>query len=186
MQLQSSVRRRLAVGLSLACAAVLAPTAALAASAGPSASARPSVAAPPCHHAATEVWHAAEGNGAAGTVVFEIELSNVSHATCTLFGYPGVSELNINGHQVGLPATHSGSKILVTVRPGGTAHFVLAVVNAGAVCAHPVSGSTLRVFPPGQRAAQLLLFPAQMCPHRSTMRVDAVHPGTGIPFFSLH
>ncbi len=185
MKSMSSARRRLVAGLSLACAAVLAPTAALAASAGPTSHAARSLAAPPpCHHAATEVWHAAEGNGAAGTVFFEIELSNVSHATCSLFGYPGVSELNIHGHQVGLPASHSGSKILVTLRPGGTSHFVLAVTDAGAVCVHPLRGSTLRVFPPGQSVPQLLNFPAEMCPHRSTMHVDAIHPGTGIPFFS--
>jgi Domain of unknown function (DUF4232) len=184
MKLLSTTRRRLAFGLSMACAAVLAPTAALAASSGPAAPAGPSVAAASCHSAATLVWHAAEGNGAAGTVFFEIELSNVGHATCTLFGYPGVSELNIHGHQVGLPARHSGPKILVTLHRGDTAHFVLAVTDAGAVCGHPVKGSTLRVFPPGQRAAQLLQFPAEMCPHRSTMHVDAVHPGTGIPGFS--
>lgn len=183
MKLTSPAGRRLAAGLGLACAAVLLPTAALASSAGPAAPAHPAVAA--CHHAATEVWNAAEGDGAAGTIRYEIEISNVGHSACTLFGYPGVSELNIHGAEVGPPATHGGTKFLVTLRPGGTAHFVLAVIDAGAVCGHPVNGSTLRVFPPGQFSSQLLLFPNQMCKHRPTMFVDAVHPGTGIPFFSL-
>lgn len=184
MKLTSPAGRRLAAGVGLACAAVLLPTAALASSAGPSAPAR--TAAAPCHRAGTEVWNAAQSNGAAGTIRWEIEISNVGHSTCSLFGYPGVSELNIHGAEVGLPAKHSGAKILVTLRPGGTSHFVLAVTNAGAVCLHPVKGSTLRVFPPGQTVSQLLLFPEEMCPHRSTMHVDAVHPNTGIPFFSLH
>jgi hypothetical protein len=180
----TSPGRRLAAGISLACAAVLLPTAALASSAGHAAPARAAAAA--CRHAGTEVWNAAQGDGAAGTVRWQIEISNIGHTTCSLFGYPGVSELNIHGRQVGLPARHSGAKILVTLRPGGTAHFVLDVTDAGAVCRHPVNGSTLQVFPPGQTAPQLLQFPDQMCPHRSTMLVDAVHPGTGIPHFSRH
>jgi len=184
MKLTSLTSRRLAAGVGLACAAILLPTAALASSAGSDAPAHPALAA--CHAVGTEVWNAAQGNGAAGTIYYEIEISNVGHHTCTLKGYPGVSELNIHGSQVGLPATHGGIKPLVTLAPGDTSHFVLRVVDAGAVCAHPVNGSTLRVYPPGQKVAQLLGFPNQMCPRRSTMSVDAVHPGTGIPFYSLH
>jgi len=184
MKLTSPAGRRLAAGIGLACAAVLLPTAALASSASSAAPAR--TAAGPCRHAGTEVWSAAQSNGALGTIYYEIELSNIGHSACTLFGYPGVSELNIHGNEVGLPASHGGARILVTLQRGATAHFVLAVRDAGAVCTHPVSGSTLRVFPPGQTAAQLLLFPNQMCRHRSTMSVDAVHPGTGIPGFSVH
>lgn len=190
MKVTSRAGRRLAAGAGLACAAILLPTAALAASGATAA--RGSAAAPArqavaaCRSAGTEVWHAAENNGALGTILYEIEISNVGHHACTLFGYPGVSEINIHGHEVGLPATHGGTKLLVTIVPGGTAHFVLKVVEAGAVCRHPVNGSTLRVFPPGQTVSQLLLFPNQMCPGRSTMSVDAVHAGTGIPFFSLH
>jgi hypothetical protein len=190
MKVTSRAGRRLAAGVSLACAAILLPTAALAASGAPAARgsaaapARPAVAA--CRNAGTEVWNAQEGDGALGTIFYEIELSNVGHHACTLFGYPGVSEINAQGHEVGLPATHHGRRFQVTIEPGGTAHFVLAVIAAGAKCNHPVNGSTLRVFPPGQFVSQLLLFPNQMCPGRSTMSVDAVHAGTGIPFFSLN
>jgi hypothetical protein len=184
MKVTSRAGRRLAAGAGLACAAILLPTAAMAASGSSAAPARPAVAA--CRSAGTEVWNAQEGDGALGTIRYEIELSNIGHHSCTLLGYPGVSEINIHGNEVGLPATHGGTKFLVTIAPGGTAHFVLAVVAAGAVCHHPVNGSTLRVFPPGQTVSQLVLFPNQMCPGRSTMSVDAVHAGTGIPFFSLH
>lgn len=191
MTLTSPAGRRLAAGAGLAMAAIALPAAALASSAGHAAPARAAAAparaaAAACQSAKTRVWSAAQGDGGAGSVRYQIEISNIGHATCTLLGYPGVSELNIHGHQVGLPARHTGQRILVTVRPGGTAHFVLIVTDAGAVCRHPLNGSELRVFPPGQRASQVLEFPAQMCPHRSTMSVDAVHPGTGIPFFSLH
>ncbi len=79
-----------------------------------------------------------------------MQISNVGHSTCTLFGYPGVSLLNGSGHQVGLPASHSGSKSTVVIAPGGTAHFVLTVTDPFIVCAHPVKGSVLRVFAPGR------------------------------------
>jgi hypothetical protein len=102
----------------------------------------------------------------------------------TFFGYPGVSALDIHGHQVGLPATHSGAKQTVTLAPGATAHVVLEVTDASQLCAHPVKAAVLRVFPPGQFHAQLVGFPSSGCPGTSVMHVDAMHPRAGIPGFS--
>lgn len=181
MRLTARASRNFAVGVSLAVAAVLLPTAAIAASGS---SSLPRAGA--CRGASTEVWLGLPGNGAAGTILYEIQISNIGHSTCTLFGYPGVSELNIHGTQVGKPASHSGAKLLVTIKPGGTAHFVLTYHQAGAACLHPVNGAVLRVFPPGQFHSQLVELALQQCPGKSIMSVDAVHPGTGIPFFSLH
>jgi hypothetical protein len=173
--------RKFAAGIGLAVAAVLLPTAALASSGS---SPLPRVGG--CRAASTEVWLGLPGNGAAGTILYEIQISNIGHSTCTFFGYPGVSELNIHGNEVGKPASHSGAKLLVSVKPGGTAHFVLTYHQAGANCLHPVGGAVLRVFPPGQFHSQLVELALQQCPGKSIMSVDAVHPGTGIPFFSLH
>lgn len=181
MRLTARASRNFAVGVGLAMAAVLLPAAAIA---SPASSSVPRAGA--CHGASTEVWLGLPGNGAAGTILYEIEISNIGHSTCTFFGYPGVSELNVHGNEVGKPASHSGAKALVTVKPGGTAHFVLTYHQAGAVCLHPVNGTVLRVFPPGQFNSQLVQLALQQCPGRSIMSVDAVHPGTGIPFFSLH
>jgi hypothetical protein len=84
------------------------------------------------------------------------------------------------------PASHGGAKLPVTVKPGGTAHVVLTYHEAGAVCPHPVDGAVLSVFPPGQFRSQLVELALPQCPGKSIMSVDTVHPGTGIPFFSLH
>lgn len=181
MRLTARASRYLAVGAGLAVVAVLLPAAAIASPGSPSV---PRAGA--CRGASTEVWLGLPGNGAAGTILYEIQISNTGHSACTLFGYPGVSELNIHGREVGKPASHSGARLLVTVKPGGTAHFVLTYHQAGAICLHPVAGAVLRVFPPGQVRSQLVDLALQQCPGKSIMSVDAVHPGTGIPFFSLH
>jgi hypothetical protein len=74
---------------------------------------------------------------------------------------------------------------LVVLAPGATAHAVLGVTDAGAVCAHPVRTVTLRVFPPGQSRAQFVPLALEACLHRSVLRVRAVHSGTGIPGFTI-
>jgi hypothetical protein len=169
------------VGVSIGAAAILATTAALAttASAAPS-----SPAVPRCTSANMTVWTGQPGDDAAGSSFWQLQISNVGHHACTLFGYPGVSVVNNSGHQVGLPAGHSGSKSLVTLPAGGTAHVVLRVTDPTIVCAHPVDGSLLRVFAPGQFHAKTTPFSVSVCPHRVTLHVDAVHAGAGIPDFS--
>lgn len=182
MNLSSRASRRIAAGVGLACAAILLPTAALAASASGPALHR---AAPACRGSNTEVWTGSPGNGTAGTTFYVLEISNIGHHACTLFGYPGVSAVNGSEHQVGLPATHAGPKSLITIRSGGTAHVVLAVTDPGAVCIHPVNGSELKVFAPGQTVAHFTPFKVSVCPHTPTLHVDAVHANAGIPFFSI-
>ncbi len=181
MNLSTRLSRRIVAGVGLAAAAILLPTAALASPAAPNSAASPAAV---CAATATRLWYAVPSDGAAGSSFWQIELSNIGHTTCTFFGYPGVSALDIHGHQVGLAATHSGAKVTVTLRPGATAHFVLRVVDAGVVCAHPVNAVLLRVFGPGQLHAQRVGFASQQCPGKSVMSVDAVHPGPGIPGFT--
>jgi hypothetical protein len=198
MKLTAIRGRHLVAGISLACAAALLPIAALAASGSSGGPARTtalshaaqlarqaSPAAPACRYAGTTVWTGSPGNGTAGTTFWDIEFSNTGHATCTLFGYPGVSAANGAGHLVGIPARHSGARLLVTIPVGGTAHVVLGVTDPGAVCAHPVHASMLKVYAPGQFGFHLTPFPVDVCPHTSTMRVDAVHPNAGIPGYSI-
>jgi hypothetical protein len=183
----ASSGRRLAVGV--ACAAALVSVTALAACGSPGQPAVGQVALTKavsatarCFASATTVWTAQPGNGAAGTTYWDLEFSNTGHHPCTLFGYPGVSASDSSGHTVGIPAMHSGTKVHVTIPPGGTAHVVLGVVDTGAVCGqHPLKAQFLKVYAPGQFAYHLTPFAVQVCPHRSTMRVDAVHPNAGIP-----
>jgi len=130
------------------------------------------------------VWTGEPGDAAAGHTFWQLEISNIGHHACTLFGYPGVSLVNNSGHQVGLPASHSGPRALVTLAAGGTAHVVLSIADPFIVCAHPVHGSMLKVFAPNQFHAEITPFSVSVCPHKVTMHVDAVHPGAGIPGFS--
>ncbi|MGO8888080.1 MAG: DUF4232 domain-containing protein [Streptosporangiaceae bacterium] len=102
----------------------------------------------------------------------------------TLYGYPGVSAVRVNGRQLGRPATHSGRRRVVTLRPGGTAHAVLGVVEAGNVCRHPVNGAQLRVYPPGQKGAQYVPLSVQVGRRQSTMHVLPVRRATGVPNYA--
>ena len=177
-------RRAGIAGIALSAAAILGTTAALATTAASAAPSRPAVA--PCHSGAMRVWTGSPGDGFAGGITWQLEISNIGHHACTLFGYPGVSAVNGNGHQVGLPASHSGHESSVTIPAGGTSHVVLTVEDPGAACpnSHPVRGAQLRVFAPNQFGAERTPFQVLVCPHRVSMHVDAVHGGAGIPGFS--
>jgi len=184
MSLTSRAGRRLAVGFGLATAAALVPAVALAAPSAPIASARAAAHASTCTSVHTRIWYGQPGDAAAGHSFIQLELSNIGHATCTFFGFPGVSALNSHGHQVGHPATHTGRRIGVTLRPGGTTHVVLVITDASIVCSHPVRATDLRVFPPGQFHSQTVPLATGQCLGKSVLSVDSVHPGTGIPGFS--
>jgi Protein of unknown function (DUF4232) len=182
MKLTQRAGRRLAIGIGAALTAVLAGTAAIAMTAASAAPASP--AAPSCVSFNMTVWTGSPGNGTAGSIYWELQISNIGHHACSLYGYPGVSEVNGGGTQVGRPASHSGPKSLVTIPAGGTAHVVLRVTDPGAVCSHPVTGHELKVYAPGQFHAELTPFTASVCPHKVTLHVDAVHAGAGIPNYS--
>ncbi len=185
MSLTSRMGRRLAAGIGLATAAVLLPVAALASSAAPVASDAASQATPACHSAQTRIWYGLPADNATGHSYFQLQISNIGHSACTFFGFPGVSALNSHGNQVGRPATRYGHRISVTLQPGDTAHVVLVVVNASLVCSHPVQATELRVFPPGQFAAQSTPLATRACPGKSVLSVDSVHSGAGIPGFTI-
>ncbi len=177
-----SLTRRLAVGASIAAAAILLPTAALAASSGLAAPAR--AAAPDCTSSQTRVWYGLPSEGTLMASYFQLEFSNISHSTCSFYGYPGVSAINVQGHRVGKPATHGGGRLNVVLSPGQTAHVVLRIAVAGLICTHPQNASVLQVYAPNQRAFTLLGLASQGCPGVSVLHVDSIHPGTGIPAYT--
>ena len=45
---------------------------------------------PQCTAAALDVWLNTAGVGSAGRLTYELNFTNLSSRTCTLFGYPGV------------------------------------------------------------------------------------------------
>jgi Domain of unknown function (DUF4232) len=130
-------------------------------------------------------------NGAAGSIYYPLEFRNVSGASCTLFGYPGVSfATGIGGRQLGGAAVRNPAFAaqLVTLAPGATAHASLQVVvaqNYPASICDPVTAHWLRIFPPNQFAPLYLSFTAVTCtgriPSGSTLGIYAVRPGTTGP-----
>jgi hypothetical protein len=170
-------------GVGLGAAAVLAATAGLASTAASAAPAAPAI--PSCHSGNMRVWTGFPGDGFAGGVTWQLQISNIGRHACTLFGYPGVSALNGAGNQVGLPASHSGRRFLVTLPPGGTSHVVLTIHDPGAACpGHEAHGTQLRVFAPNQFNAETTPLSVGVCTDAVNMNVDSVHSGAGIPGYS--
>ena len=129
------------------------------------------------------VWLAIDqSDGAAGTIYTPLEFTNLSHHTCYLFGYPGVSALDVNGRQLGSPASWgslAGARI-VNLAPGATAHTILGyhdvVVGTAPECAQVKVATYLRVYPPGQRGATLAAFPVEACVHAGPVYMSIIEP----------
>jgi hypothetical protein len=134
-------------------------------------------AAPPrCATSALDIWLDTQGDGAAGTIFYTLEFTNLSGHTCTLSGYPGVSAVNLAGHQLGSAARRNPSQPVHTVTLASatpqnasantTATVVLGIVEAGnfspSAC-HEVTAAGLRVYPPGQTASRVIPFPFSAC-----------------------
>jgi hypothetical protein len=135
--------------------------------------------APACQTAGLVVW-LSNGSGAAGSVFYTMNFTNLSGHTCTLRGYPGVSAINLSGGQVGAAATRGTGKKVKTVRLAGnaTATTTLRVVDAGnfkpSTC-RPTTAAGLRVFPPNQTASKLVPLPFGVCTHgASTLSIQPV------------
>lgn len=122
--------------------------------------------------------------GAAGTTYQTVVLTNASSATCSLYGYPGVSFVTgIGGSQIGAPASRSSLRSLlrVTLRPGQSADTEVGVAQAAnyprRTC-QPLAASWLRIYPPGDYGAVFLKYKAQACGRSSLsiLTVTAVRP----------
>jgi hypothetical protein len=181
---QIMTRGRITLSVGAAAVALAAGSATLVATAASAAPVNPAAPATArCVSSNMTVWTGSPGDGTAGSFYYQLEISNIGKHACTLYGYPGVSAINGRG-QVGLPASHSGPKSVVTIPAGGTAHVLLRVVDPGAVCLHPVSANELKVYAPGQFKAETTPFRVSVCPHNVTLHVDAVHANAGIPGYS--
>jgi hypothetical protein len=205
MTASASALRGLAAAAVLACSAALvaacgtsaAPAASPAVTATPTVSAgtaspadspapTPAGAAPACATSALKVTVGGPGGVAAGSSYYPVQFANVSAASCTLYGYPGVSFVTAQGgRQIGPAATRNPAmaRQLVTVSPGQTVHAELQVVDAenypaadcGLVTAH-----WLKVYPPNQTAPAYVSFTAPTCSKpRQILTVQTVQPGTG-------
>jgi hypothetical protein len=146
---------------------------------------------PDCTSQATAIWLGdGEGGGAAGHVYYPIELSNTGRTSCTLYGYPGVSAWGTGGAQIGAPATRgsiAGAKpTRVTIPPRGTAHAIIAIADAGALCSKFVTTVGLKVYAPGETQAHNVDFGFAACASQKigVLTIGPVEPGVGIPGYS--
>jgi Domain of unknown function (DUF4232) len=96
--------------------------------------------------------------GAAGSVIVPLVLTNKGGRSCTLRGFPGVSYVaGTDGHQVGPAAAKDGPLgAAVTLAPGHAATSQVRLVNVAnfdAATCKPTPVLGLRVYPPDNTAA---------------------------------
>lgn len=126
------------------------------------------------------------GQGTAGSVYTVIDFTNISNASCTLYGYPGVSLTTGKPvAQIGQAAVENPltPRRLVSLVPGATGNALLQVVDAlnypKSAC-DPVTAHYLRVYPPNQTASVLLPYKTVGCAKgRKLLTVNVVIPGSG-------
>ncbi len=126
------------------------------------------VQAPKCPTSGLVVWVNTDGDGTAGSIYYKLEFTNLSGSTCTLTGYPGVSGVNLAGHQLGSPGGHDTATAAhtVTLANGATKTATLRIVEAGnfpSSRCHMTEAAGLRVYPPNQTVSKVVPFPFYAC-----------------------
>lgn len=127
------------------------------------------------------------GQGAAGTILGTLVLTNTARATCTVLGYPGLQLLDARRHYLATTAVRgvvpggAAAPALVLLRPGGQAHvrydYNHVPTGAGSAAQQcPVSGY-LEVTPPD--ATDFLLLRAALDPCNGRIVVGPVQSGGG-------
>jgi len=177
-----TARRIAAIAVGVAAAGLILATAAFATTS--SAGVRTSAAsAPACTAFGLGVWVAVgQGNGAAGTIYYPLEFTNLSGHTCALFGFPGVSAVDGHGNQLGSPANWEGTRSPHTVilAPGATAHTMMAYHDAAVTtepgCDPVNSAVLLKVYPPGEHSATYAAYDFQSCSRKGVRYLSIVGP----------
>jgi hypothetical protein len=182
--------RTLIAAAALTSAAIALPAVALAApgasgSAGAAAAAR-------CPRGYLTAWLGIPGGQTAGSTYYQLEISNVSGHTCTLYGFPGVSAVTASGGQLGSAASrnHDYPELTVTLKPGQTAHVLLQITDVGnyppASC-HPATAAAVRVYAPNDFDSIVVPFSFRACAKRGPvfLHVSPTIAGTGIPGYSV-
>jgi hypothetical protein len=126
------------------------------------------------------------GQGYAGGVYENIVFTNTSSASCTLYGYPGVSLVSGPPYaQIGLAAKRDATAPvkLITLAPGGAANALLQIVDAlnfpTATCG-PAKATAIRVYPPNQTASVVIPSTSEGCAEPvQTLFISAVAAGNG-------
>ena len=135
---------------------------------------------PACTTANLDVWLNTMGNGAAGSSYYDLNMTNLSAHSCTLYGYPGVSAITQTGIQLGSPAGRNPQHVpahitLTSARTArgfdnstahNTATVILQITVAqnfpSATCSY-VTAAGLRVYPPNQKESTVVPYPFVAC-----------------------
>jgi hypothetical protein len=124
---------------------------------------------PGCASSGLVVWLDTQGNGAAGSIYYKLELTNLSGRACTLAGYPGVSAVDLRGRQLGRAAARNATLVkpaVVRLANGATATATLRITDTGVFspsACRSVTAAGLRVYPPNQTRARVVPFPFNAC-----------------------
>jgi hypothetical protein len=143
-------------------------------------SAAAAAATPACTTANLDVWLNTMGNGAAGSSYYNLNFTNLSAHSCTLYGYPGISAITQTGIQLGSAAgrnpSHTPTHITLTSArtargfemstSHNTATAILQITVAenfpNAACSW-ITAAGLRVYPPGQKESTVVPYPFVAC-----------------------
>jgi hypothetical protein len=182
--------RRLQSSLALVAAAIVVYPLAASAIAGrqPAARevARAAVASmPACATRNLVMWLDTNGEASAGSVHYELELTNLSRHTCVLRGYPGVSAVKLTGRPLGAPAARDAHTAVRTIvlASGRSASAALQITDTdvfdSTVC-RSITAAGLRVFPPNRTTSKVVPFPFRACsrPGPTYLRVQTVTTAT--------
>jgi Protein of unknown function (DUF4232) len=123
---------------------------------------------------------------AAGTSYVALLLTNTSHVTCILDGYPGVSFVGgTDAHQIGASAQRDRriAAAPVTLVPGATGHAtveVAAYASYDQQACQPARATGYRIFPPGSTGSLLISAPQTVCskPGLQFFQTTVVRTGT--------
>ena len=135
-------------------------------------------------------WFGEPGMGTAGTMVYELEFSNVSSHACTLKGFPGVTAIGASGHQLGSGAAHETEvpHLVTLAAAGGTAHAVLGAVDVGALpTCQRTTARQLEIYAPGQHSFGDVPSSIGACKNKGPifMHVTPIKSGVGVPDYSF-
>jgi hypothetical protein len=129
------------------------------------------------------VWVAADqSDGAAGSIYYPLEITNLSSGTCYLYGHPGVSAVTGAAHQLGQSAHwNPGTPEVVNLAPGATAHAILRYIDVQIMPAcHPASAADLKVYPPDQTSSTSAFWGFTTCSTgHGDLAVGVIQPGPG-------
>jgi hypothetical protein len=188
--------RAIAVLAGTVVAALAITSAAFAATASPGSGAARAAAIPQCTAAVGQAGNVSawvaddQGNGAAGTIYYPLEFTNLSGRTCSMRGFPGVSAVSRSGRQLGSPANWEtggglGTPRTVIVAPGATVHSILAyhdvAVSTESGCDPVNTTFELRVYPPDDHGATFAFFDLEACSHAGPLylSVGPIKAGVG-------